>query len=121
MGFFKNKLNWFNKKTKTFLTIGLSSCREDYMYLYAFKMKGNMFYMLEKILLQGIFLTQGSNPGLLHCRQTPCCLSHPGKSYILEKIQNIDIKGIQKRETFLSEMTREDCLEEASFEMHLEE
>ena len=27
-------------------------------------------------LLQGIFLTQGSNPGLLHCRQTLYPLSH---------------------------------------------
>ena len=29
------------------------------------------------ILLQGIFLTQGSNPGLLHCRQILYHLSHP--------------------------------------------
>ena len=29
-------------------------------------------------LLQGIFLTQGSNPGLLHCRQILCHLSHQG-------------------------------------------
>ena len=29
-------------------------------------------------LLQGIFPTQGSNPGLPHCRQTPCPLSHQG-------------------------------------------
>ena len=29
-------------------------------------------------LLQGIFLTQGSNPGLLHCRQSLYCLSHQG-------------------------------------------
>ena len=29
-------------------------------------------------LLQGIFLTQGSNPGLLHCRQTLYHLSHQG-------------------------------------------
>ena len=28
-------------------------------------------------LLQGIFPTQGSNPGLSHCRQTLYCLSHP--------------------------------------------
>ena len=28
--------------------------------------------------LQGIFLTQGSNPGLLHCRQILYCLSHQG-------------------------------------------
>ena len=29
-------------------------------------------------LLQGIFLTQGLNPGLPHCRQTLYCLSHQG-------------------------------------------
>ena len=29
-------------------------------------------------LLQGIFLTQGFNPGLLHCRQTLYHLSHQG-------------------------------------------
>ena len=29
-------------------------------------------------LLQGIFPTQGLNPGLLHCRQTLYCLSHQG-------------------------------------------
>ena len=29
-------------------------------------------------LLQGIFLTQGSNPGLLHCRQFLYCLSYQG-------------------------------------------
>ena len=32
-------------------------------------------------LLQGIFLTQGSNPGLLHCRQILYCLSHQGSPY----------------------------------------
>ena len=30
-------------------------------------------------LLQRIFLTQGSNPGLLHCRQTLYCLSYQGR------------------------------------------
>ena len=30
-------------------------------------------------LLQGIFLTQGSNPGLLHCRQTSSLSEPPGK------------------------------------------
>ena len=29
-------------------------------------------------LFQGIFPTQGSNPGLLHCRQTLYCLSYQG-------------------------------------------
>ena len=32
-------------------------------------------------LLQGIFPTQGSNPGLLHCRQTLYCLSYQGSLY----------------------------------------
>ena len=32
-------------------------------------------------LLQGIFLTQGSNPGFLHCRQILYHLSHQGSPY----------------------------------------
>ena len=31
-----------------------------------------------RFLLQGIFLTQGSNSGLLHCRQILYCLSYQG-------------------------------------------
>ena len=35
-------------------------------------------------LLQGIFPTQGSNPGLLHCRQILYQLSHQGSPRVLE-------------------------------------
>ena len=35
-------------------------------------------------LLQGIFPTQGSNPGLLHCSRILYCLSYQGSSRILE-------------------------------------
>ena len=35
-------------------------------------------------LLQGIFLTQGSNPGLLHCRQSLYCLNHQGSRLKLQ-------------------------------------
>ena len=35
-------------------------------------------------LLQGIFPTQGSNPGLLHCRRILYQLSHKGSLKILE-------------------------------------
>ena len=35
-------------------------------------------------LLQGIFPTQGSNPGLLHCRQILYQVSHKGSPRILE-------------------------------------
>ena len=34
-------------------------------------------------LLQGIFLTQESNLGLLHCRQILYCLSHQGSPLIM--------------------------------------
>ena len=37
-------------------------------------------------LLQGIFPTQGSNPGLLHCRQILYQLSHQGSPGILEGV-----------------------------------
>ena len=37
-------------------------------------------------LLQGIFPTQGSNPGLLHCRQILYQLNHKGSPGILEWI-----------------------------------
>ena len=41
-------------------------------------------------LLQGIFQTQGSNPGLLHCKQILYCLSHQGISiYILNIVPEI--------------------------------
>ena len=33
-------------------------------------------------LLQGIFPTQGSNPGLQHCRQMLYCLSHQGSPVV---------------------------------------
>ena len=37
-------------------------------------------------LLQGIFPTQGSNPGLLHCRWLLYQLSHQGSPRILERV-----------------------------------
>ena len=38
-------------------------------------------------LLQGFFLTQGSNLGLLHCRQTLYRLSHQGSVQLLSHVQ----------------------------------
>ena len=40
-------------------------------------------------LLQGIFPTHGSNPGLLHCRQILYQLSHHGSPRILEWVKPI--------------------------------
>ena len=42
-------------------------------------------------LLQEIFPTQGSNPALLHCKQTLYCLSHQGiHLYVLKTISSCD-------------------------------
>ena len=40
-------------------------------------------------LLQGIFPTQGSNLGLLHCRQTLYHLSHQGRPKVFSGIKHI--------------------------------
>ena len=44
-------------------------------------------------LLQGIFPTQGSNPGLLHCRQILYQLSHQGSPRILEWVAYLFSRG----------------------------
>ena len=44
-------------------------------------------------LLQGIFLTQGSNPGLPLCRWILYCLSHQGRPRILEWVAYPFFKG----------------------------
>ena len=40
-------------------------------------------------LLQGIFLTQGLNPGLTHCRQTLYRLSHQGSLFAGRNTNNL--------------------------------
>ena len=53
-------------------------------------------------LLQGIFPTQGSNPGLSHCRQTLYCLSHQGGLLIAVKRREAKDKGEKERYTHLN-------------------
>ena len=43
-------------------------------------------------LLQGLFPAQGSNPGLLHCRQILYCLNHQG--YEMTNGQDMPDKGM---------------------------
>ena len=40
-------------------------------------------------LLQGIFPTQGLNPGLPHCRWILHCLSHQGNPYLISVLQRM--------------------------------
>ena len=44
-------------------------------------------------LLHGIFLTQGSNLGLLHCRQILNCLSHQTKGHPISKQCSFMVQG----------------------------
>ena len=48
-------------------------------------------------LLQGIFPTQGLNPGLLNCRLILCCLSHQGSPLSLIPCSYLSIKVKLKR------------------------
>ena len=66
----------------------------DGLYLSPWTSPGQNTGVGSHFLLQGIFLTQGSNLGFRHCRQNLSCLSHhwsdfqgwwaviPGKTYI---------------------------------------
>ena len=56
------------------------------------------------LLLQGLFLTQGSNPGLLYCGQILYCLSHQEIPTLLHTLSNL-IK--QSRFTIFSLQLRE--------------
>ena len=47
-------------------------------------------------LLQGIFPTQGSNPGLLHCRQMLYRLSHQGSLQLKERAIEIVAFGRER-------------------------
>ena len=47
-------------------------------------------------LLQGIFPTQGSNPGLLHCRQMLLPSEPPGKSLLESKEHQFQVKKKKK-------------------------
>ena len=49
--------------------------------LYPWNYPGKNTGMGNPSLLQGIFLTQGSNPCLLHCRQILYCLRHQGSPH----------------------------------------
>jgi len=57
-------------------------------------------------LLQGIFLTQGSNPGLLHCRWILYQLSHKGSPRILEWVAYL----FSSRSSWLRNQTGVSCI-----------
>ena len=62
--------------------------------------------------LQGIFPTQGSNPGLLHYRQVLCCLSHQGSPKCTTVGTNESGQGFSEsfKELFKNMMPHQDKL-----------
>ena len=53
-------------------------------------------------LLQGIFLTQGLNPGLPHCKQILYQLSHKGSPRILVWVAIPFSRGFSRKQTGVS-------------------
>ena len=83
--FYTHCCHWNNffLVTQSWLTLKLrGSATSRLLYLWDFPGKNTGVGWC--FLLQGIFPTQGSNPGLLHCRQNLYHLSHQG-SQVLNK------------------------------------
>ena len=62
-------------------------------------------------LLQGIFPSQGSNPGLLHCRQTLYKLSHRGSPLALGSITTNKASGGDGIPVVLFQILKDDAVE----------
>ena len=60
-------------------------------------------------LLQGIFLTQGSNPGLPHCRQILYPLSHKGSHIISIESRNCLVQLAWRKQRGESHMSTNQC------------
>ena len=64
-----------------FVTVWIGACTK---LLCPWDFQGKSTGVGCHFLLQGIFPTQGSNPGLSHCRQTLYHLSHRGSTQEIE-------------------------------------
>ena len=63
---------------------------------------GNHAGVRSHALLQGIFSTQGSNSGLLHCSETFPCLRNQGRAKTLQVILKVRFQNNSKK-NFVSE------------------
>ena len=67
---------------KSYIYIGVSNSLQPHGLYSPWKSPGQNTGVGSHSLLQGIFLIQRSNPGLLHCRWILYHLSHQGSPYI---------------------------------------
>ena len=80
---------WTHRKEVKFITLSHFSCVQLFVIhglqparlLCPWDFPGKNTGVGSHFLLQGIFLTQGSNPGLLHCRQMIYWLSYEGSPF----------------------------------------
>ena len=92
LGYFRHKemhVNLVNNKRHIILGRMKSESESglvvsDYLWPSPWDSPGQNTGVGSTSLLQGIFPTQGSNPGLPHCRWILYCLSHKGSPRILE-------------------------------------
>ena len=77
------------------------------LYSIVFREATSILYLL----LQGIFPTQGLNPGLLLCRQILYHLSHRGSSYHSQKYLKTETKKKGAYKTILEDYQDKLCME----------
>ena len=78
------EVKWLSR-ARLFATLWTVACTE---LLRPWDFQGKSTGVGCHFVLQGIFPTQGSSPGLSHCTQTLYCLSHQGSpKYIESKMQ----------------------------------
>ena len=67
--------------------------------LCPWSLPGKTIGMSSHALLQGNLLTQGSNPGLPHCRQILYCLSHKGNPLLRRRSKSRQLETIMQHTT----------------------
>ena len=78
----KVKVKSLSCKARLFATAWIVACTK---LLHPWDFQGKSTGVGCHFLFQGIFLIQGSNPGLLHCRQMLYPLSHQGSPQVRHK------------------------------------
>ena len=91
--FLDGLVNWKKKKSES-LSVVSDSLQHHGLYS-PWSSQGQNTGVGSISLLQGIFLTQGSNPGLPHCRQILYQLSHKGSTLPPPKKRNAHHKSIK--------------------------
>ena len=84
--FYNQKSNFYNQKSESESRSVVLDCLQPHgLYIYSpWNSPGQNTGVGRLSLLQGIFPTQESNPGLLHCMQILYQLSHKGSPRMLE-------------------------------------